>query len=446
MYIAAYLRENDINVDILDTKQMQFERPSLLRRSIEEIQMVVKLYVKKNSPSIVGITSTTISYTSAAKIAKAVKEASPETKVVIGGIHVTFLPQETLEECPWIDIVVKGEGEIPMLELANNAPLSEIQGISWRKNGKIIHNETGEPLPGEKIPIPAYDMLDMTKYSYVVLMISRGCTFRCSWCEVPYIQSKTFRDREKEKIKAELDLALSLNPNLEIRFEDEFAGVRKNETIEILEYIRSKNLSAGQFRAVTRPTRLDKELILKFKEAGCTNFYIGMESGSDDILRLNKRGFSTKHILETAKMMEECGMLFHSGFILGLPGETTETLYQTLNIALQCCDATFSVIEKDFEKYIEMMPYKLLVENSRAEFNILAPNPGTLIYKNPEKYKFSINTKNWEDYDCNSCVGLPKGITAKEIEEFKYTALKAVQDKMKDYGFPVNWWDPGYKG
>ena len=93
-----------------------------------------------------------------------------------------------------------------------------------------------------------------------------------------------------------------------------------------------------------------------------------------------------------------------------------------------------------------MMPFKLIVENSRAEFNLLAPNPGTEIFRNPEKFRYKIFHKNWELYDCNTSVGEPYDISAPEIETFKKKAFKAVQDKMQQYNLPVNWWDYGYKG
>jgi len=444
MYIASYLRKAGIPVDVLDTKQMQYERPSLLSRSIDEIQQFVKYYIKEHNPQIIGITSTTISYIPATKIAKAAKEAAPEAKVVIGGVHVTFTARDTLKECPWIDIVVRGEGERPMLELSQDKPLSEIQGISYRKGEEIIDNPLGPLLNPDEIPIPAYDMLDMKKYAYVVLMCTRGCPHNCTFCELPQVHGRGIRCRSVEKVSQELELALSLNPDLEIRYEDEFMGLFPERTKQILDLVKRKKV--GQFRAATRPDGLTDEILVKLKEAGCTNLYIGMESGSDDVLKFNKRAITVLKILEIAEMFKKNEMLFHAGFILGLPGETKQTLQETLDIALKCCDSTFETVRKNFKELLLMMPFKLIVENSRAEFNLLAPNPGTEIFRNPEKMRYKIFHKNWELYDCNTSVGEPYDVSALEIEEFKKKAFKAVQDKMQQYDLPVNWWDYGYKG
>lgn len=444
MYIASYLRNAGIKVSILDAKQMQYERPSLLRRSIKEIQYLVKNLVKELSPDIIGITSTTISYLPATKVAKAAKEAAPNAKVVIGGVHVTFTAQQTLEECPWIDIVVRGEGERPMLDIVNSIPLGKIEGISYREDGKIIDNQIGKPLSAEEIPVPAYDLLDMNKYAYVVLMCTRGCPYECSFCEICSIHGKKIRYRPFNKISKELELVLSLNPRLEIRYEDEFMGLDIERTREILKMIKNKRV--GQFRAATRPDSLNDEVLGLLKNAGCTNLYIGMESGADEVLRFNQRGITVNKILEISKMFEKNGMLFHSGFIFGLPGENKETLRQTLEVALKCCDATFKVVRNNLDDFLKIMPFRLIVENSRAEFNLLAPNPGTEIYKNPEKFRYRIFNNNWELYDCNTSVGEPYDIKAEEIEKFKKYAFKIMQDKMREYGLPVEWWDYGYKG
>jgi len=444
MYIASYLRKAGVEINVLDTKQLQYERPSLLSRSINEIQQFVKYYIEEYSPQIIGITSTTISYIPATKIAKAVKEADPKAIVVIGGVHVTFTAHETLNECPWIDIVVRGEGERPMLELSQGKSFSQIQGISYRENGEIIDNPIGPLLDSDEIPIPAYDMLDMRKYAYVVLMCTRGCPHNCTYCELPLLHGRGIRCRSAEKVSQELELALSLNPNLEIRYEDEFMGLYPERTKQILDLIKSKNI--GQFRAATRPDGITDDILKKLKEAGCTNLYIGMESGSDEVLKLNKRGVTVSKILEIVEMFLRNEMLFHAGFILGLPGETKQTLEQTLDIALKCCDATFTTVRKNFKELLKMMTFKLIVENSRAEFNLLAPNPGTEIFKNPEKFRYKIFHKNWELYDCNTSVGEPYDVSAPEIEAFKKKAFKAVQDKMQQYNLPVNWWDYGYKG
>lgn len=443
LYIASFLRDKGVDVEVFDTKKMQFERPSLLRRSIGEICTVIKNKVKKNNPKIAALTSTTISYLPALKIAKAVKEASPETIVVIGGVHVTHTPEDTLKN-DFIDVVVRGEGEETMLELAKGFPLEKIKGISYRKRGSMINNADRGLLEENKIPLPAYDLVDMKGYSYVVLMCTRGCPHRCSFCEVPYTHGCRIRHRSPEKIEEELELAFSLNPKLEIRLEDEFLGADLLRAEKILGIIKKKDVLP--FRTATRPDGISDELLQLLKRANCSNLYVGFESGSDAVLRFNSRGINIKKSLEIIDTFKRNDMLFHSGFILGLPGETNETMKQTLDLAKKCCDTTFSIVRKNFGELLNLIPFKLIVENSRAEFNLLSPNPGTPLAKNPEKYNFRILHKNWELYDCNTIVGLPNGLTAEDILKFKDYAFSEIKKQMSSYGLPVNWWDVGYKG
>lgn len=443
LYVASALREAGIDVELFDTKIMQFERPSLLRRSIDEICHVVREKVRQKKPEIIGLTSTTLSYLTALRIAKAAKEGYSPTTVVMGGVHVSFTPEETLQN-EFINVVVRGEGEATMVELAKGACLVDIAGISFRENGKVINNADRENLEPINIPVPAYDLVDMRNYAYVVLTCIRGCPHSCSYCEVPFSLNRKIRHRTVEQVQKELDLAFSLNPRLEIRLEDEFLGLDMERAEEILTIIKNKKVMP--FRTATRPDGINEKLIQLLKQAGCSNLYVGMESGSDEVLNYNNRGMSVKRILEIVNILARNEMLFHSGFILGLPGESKETLQQTLRLAQECCESTFSIVRKNFTTLLDVMPFKLIVENSRAELNLLAPNPGTPIFRNPEKFRYRIFHRNWDLYDCNTLVGEPYDVTAEEIAEFKSYASNEILKQMSRHGLPANWWVPGYKG
>ncbi len=443
LYIASALRNAGIDVEVLDAKIMQFERPSLLSRSIKEICHVVKKKVERERPKVIGLTSSTLSYLTAMKVARAAKEASPESIVLIGGVHASFTPNETLGN-DFMDVVVRGEGEQTLVEIANKVPLEKVKGISYKKGGKVMHNPDREALKPEDIPVPAYDLVDMQNYSYVVLMCTRGCPHICSFCEVPKLHGLKIRYRPFKSVEEELELALSLNKRLELRLEDEFLGLDMNRAEQILKLIKEKH--TGPFRGVTRPDGVNDKLLKMLKGANCSNMYIGMESGSDEVLKFNGRGFNVAKILEIAKVFGRNEMLFHAGFILGLPGDNKETLHQTLGVAKKCCDSTFSTVKKNLDTLLEEMPFKLIVENSRAEFNLFAPNPGTPVMQDLEKFRYRIFHRNWDLYDCNTPVGEPYDLKAEEIVKFKDFALHEIKSHMASYGLPVNWWDIGYKG
>lgn len=445
LYLAAALRNANIKIEVLDAKIMQFERPSLLRRSIKEISWLVSDITANKKPKIVGITSSTLSYKPALEVLKVIKKNHPGITTVIGGIHVSFTPAETLNENPFVDIVVRGEGEKTIVEIAKGKRWEGVKGISFRNNkGEITHNPDREWMLPEEIPIPAYDCVDMKQYSYVVLQCIRGCPKKCSFCEIPKLMGERIRHRPAAKVLAELDTALALKPTLEIRLEDEFLGLDMNRAKEILDGLSKKKL--GAFRTAIRPENISDELLKLLKKANCSNLYVGIESGSDSVLGYNGRGASVSDLRRFMNACDRNNMLFHAGFILGLPGETKETLKESLNFALECADTTFPMVKKHFSGLLQEMPFGLIVENSRPEFNLLAPNPGTSIAQAPGCYKYRIFHKDWEYYDCNTPVGEPEGVNAEYLVEFKKDALNTTKKKMKQHGLPVDWWDPGYKG
>lgn len=184
--IAAYLLENDINVKIID--------PELKQLTIEEI----KKEVVRLNPDIIGLPAYTEEINNAAIIARAVKEVSPDTKLVVGGPHPSAIPVETLQEFNSFDIALIGEGEMTFLDIAKGKDLESIEGIAYRKDGNIYRNKDREPIRDlDKLPFPAWQLYDLNEYrgrslasgfggkgSSLELPIegARGCPSKCSFC------------------------------------------------------------------------------------------------------------------------------------------------------------------------------------------------------------------------------------------------------------------------
>lgn len=178
-YIASVLRR-DHEVKIIDS--------GILNYTLEDVEREIRSF----NPDIVGITSTTPSIYEAYKVAETAKKVNEDCTVVLGGPHVTFMPRRTLEECKYVDIIVKGEGEETTKELVEKiekgASLNEVKGISFRKGSEIID---AEPRPFikniDEIPFPSRDLLPMHLYQvngvkYTTMLTSRGCPFKCSFC------------------------------------------------------------------------------------------------------------------------------------------------------------------------------------------------------------------------------------------------------------------------
>lgn len=181
-YIAAVLRDNKIPVRILEANANDLSYSQIT----EEI--------RKEIPDFIGITTTTCLFNEAKKLAGLVKQVNSKIKVIVGGIHPTSLPNETLKECNDIDVVCRGEGEFTMLELAQGKKLERIKGISYRKGKKIIHNKARELIQNlDILPFPARDMLPMNAYYSAgakklpsdYILSSRGCPYSCIFCLHP---------------------------------------------------------------------------------------------------------------------------------------------------------------------------------------------------------------------------------------------------------------------
>ena len=202
-YLAAVLEKNHYEVDVIDCQA--------LRLSYEEFRSEIS----KRQPNIVGVTSTTLTYKSALKIAKITKETHPDCLTVIGGSHVTFWDSNALQECPDLDIVVRKEGENTLLELVQRMeagkPFTDVLGTTCRKDKEIIRNPDRPYIENlDELPFPAHHLFPLShlqKYGRVVFPVStsRGCTFWCSFCSAVRMFGRKYRMRSPKSVVDELE-------------------------------------------------------------------------------------------------------------------------------------------------------------------------------------------------------------------------------------------------
>jgi len=268
-YLASVLEVEGQRVKIIDCPTLNYDMRSLEKE------------VKGFKPDVVGITSTTSTIYDAYKVAELIKEINSKAKVVIGGPHVSFTAKETLKECPFIDIVVRGEGEITtkelMLHLEKGLSLEEVKGISFRKNGKIVETEDRPFIKNlDKLPFPAYHLLPMDKYKvgkhrFANTITSRGCPFSCIFCSSSELCGRVWRARSPENVVEELKV------------------LKSEYDVSEIEFLENLNLS---WSASSRVNTITQRLADIMKKAGCHTIYLGIESGSQKILDLIQKGIS----------------------------------------------------------------------------------------------------------------------------------------------------------
>lgn len=286
------------------------------------------------------------------RLVKKIKETNPKIKIAFVGPHVSVLPERSLKDCREIDFVVRKEFDYAVCEFANAKPLDEILGISFLKNGSVVHTpDRPEVQDLDSLPhvteIYRRD-LDVTKYNvpfllypYVSLYTTRGCPAQCTFCLWPQtLSGHPWRKRSTDDVAREMAKAKDFWPDVrEFFFDDDTFNIQKVRTIELCEKLKPLKLTWSCTSRVTT----DYETLKAMKEAGCRLLIVGYESGDPQILKNIKKGATIERARQFTKDCHKLGLVVHGDFILGLPGETHETIRNTVAFAKELDVETIQV-------------------------------------------------------------------------------------------------------
>jgi len=286
------------------------------------------------------------------RLAQKIKESNPKIKIAFVGPHVTVLPERSLRDCPAIDFVVRKEFDYATVEFANGKPLDEILGISFLKNGQIVHTADRpdvQDLDAMPFATDVYKRdLDVTRYTvpfllypFVSLYTTRGCPAQCTFCLWPQtLSGHPWRKRSTDNVAREMAQAKEYWPNVrEFFFDDDTFNIQKARTIELCSKIKPLGLTWSCTSRVTT----DYETLKAMKEAGCRLLIVGYESGDQQILKNIKKGATVERARQFTKDCHKLGLVVHGDFILGLPGETRETINTTIQFAKELDVETIQV-------------------------------------------------------------------------------------------------------
>lgn len=281
--------------------------------------------IKKIKPDIAGITATTPSFPRTTEIAAALKGTG--AKIVVGGVHATFVPEDALHG--GADIVVRGEGEATFREIVEGKPLADIKGISFKKNNKIIHNSEREPTDDlDTIPFPAHKYFPTEEYGIMSITTSRGCPYSCSYCSATRFWKKRVRLRSPENVLEELKVIKELGYGL-VRFMDSTFTIDKKRALEICRMIKEEGLKLN-WSCETRADALNDELLEALAGSGCSLICIGVDSACDDVLDKNSRKIDVRTMKNTFEKIKEYGLNTRAYITFGLPGETEKSVADTI--------------------------------------------------------------------------------------------------------------------
>ncbi|MDF5714767.1 MAG: hopanoid biosynthesis associated radical SAM protein HpnJ [Rhizonema sp. NSF051] len=285
-------------------------------------------------------------------LAELMKAAKPSLKIAFVGPHVTTLPEESLRASEAIDFVTHKEFDYSVTEFADGKPLEEIKGVSFWKNGQIVHTERRPQIENlDALPwaTPIYHRdLDVTRYNvpfllhpYISFYTTRGCPAKCTFCLWPQtFDGHAWRQRSVDDVAKEVEQALKLFPDIkEIFFDDDTFTVGKERVLALCEKFKPLNFTWSCNSRV----HVDLETLQAMKAAGCRLFIVGFESGNPQILKNIKKGATVEHGRTFMKNCKKAGIVVHGDFIIGLPGETQETIEETLNFAKELDCETIQV-------------------------------------------------------------------------------------------------------
>jgi len=332
--------------------------------------------IAKEYDFIVLFTSTP-GFKSDVRLAEMMKETRPDTQIAFVGPHVTVQAEESLKASTAIDFIARKEFDYTVAEFAWGKKLEEIAGVSFRKNGQIIHNPDRpviEDLDALPFVVEIFKRdLDFTRYNipyllypYVSFYTSRGCPAQCTFCLWPQTMSgHRWRTRSSDNVVAEVRRALELFPEArELFFDDDTFTWQKSRVLELCEKLKSLKFTWSCNARVST----DYETLKAMKEAGCRLLVVGFESGDPTILKNIKKGATVEQALSFMKDCKRVGITIHGDFQIGHPGETQETIERTIQFAMKLDPQTMQVSMShpypgtDFFRFLQEHEYLITVE------------------------------------------------------------------------------------
>lgn len=350
-------------------------------------------------PDVVGTGSVTMNQHQAERIIRDTKRHRPSAITMMGGPHVSFAIHETFRSCPELDLIVRGEGEETLQELipviTERKAWEDIKGIAFQKDGAVVTTEPRDLICDlDSLPLPARHLLPVSRYlalGYPVSIItSRGCPNKCIFCLGRRMVGFRGRFRNPGLVLDEIEHILSLGFT-RINVADDLFTANKARVKELCDEIRRRGVHFG-WSAFARVNTVDLETLKTMREAGCDCVSFGIESGDPDMLKRIRKGITLDQARAAVACCKDADVLPHASFMVGLPGETRETLRRTQEFANELGIA--------------------------YGYHFFAPFPGTTVREELADYDIEILTDDWSRYDANAPVVRTSQLSPEDMVDF----------------------------
>ena len=394
-YLGAVLEKSGYSVNVIDCQAQKLTYIDLEHE------------IGKHEPRIVGITSTTLTYKSALKVAGIAKQVHPDCLTILGGCHATFWDGNALEECPQLDMVARKEGEITLLEIANRLkekkPINDVLGTTFKEKGKIIRNADRPFMEDlDSLPFPAHHLFPLRHLRTAGRIIfplttSRGCVYWCNFCTAVRMFGQKYRTRSPRNVVDEMQFLNEKYGSSQFTFSDDTFTVNQERTEKICEEIQNRNLKF-EWDCETRVDMVTKDLLQKMKKAGCIAVWFGVESGSQNVIDSMGKSFSIVQTRKAFKWANEVGLMTFAAVILGFPSETKETALKTV-------------------KFVEEL------NPNDVGYHIATPYPGTPMYDYVKENGW-LKITDFDRYDTATPVVESPSLSMKDLAEIRERAYQ----------------------
>ncbi len=413
-YIASLLERHGIGVRIFD----YIGEPKILEDMLKDISDA--------SPDIIGITATILTISTSNELAEEIRNRFPGIPIIIGGPQLCSAPEKTMSSGPY-DIGVVGEGEETMLELSNAIKsgvkdFSGIRGLIIKKDGKLVFTAPRPYIEDlDLLPPPARHLYPpLHKYnpvpaSYIkkpvgLMISSRGCPYQCIFCDRKVFGNK-FRAHSPKYVVDEMENVINVHGAREIRFMDDTFTLDIKRVDEICDEILKRRIKVP-WTCLTRVNTVNLEILKKMKKAGCWQVIYGIEAGDQRMLDIIKKGVTVEQNETGIKLAKRAGLNVRATFVFGLPGETLDTIKNTVNFAKRM--------------NLDVVNFFTVILFPGNELYSMAKKAGKILHENYDEYTSLIDTEETHLHY------VPEGITEIQMKN-------AIVEAYRTYYFR-----PGY--
>ncbi len=356
---------------------------------------------------IVGVSVTTPGYQNAIQIVKAISRIDPDLRIVVGGPHVTFQAVPMLSH-PEIHVAVRGEGEYTLLELvtaqAHDQEIASVKGITYRESGHLLSTPDRPFIEDlDSLPFPARHLVNLNAYKYAGNVVTgRGCPYKCQFCAAGPLSGYRYRVRSPENVVEEIKVAHEQFRINNFFFADDTFTALPERTVKICDLLKELKESI-QWKCEARANTLTPTLLKAMADAGCVAMQIGVESGSNEILKKVQKGITVEMAERAVKWALENNISVTCSFIIGHPDDTVETVRQSIKFGL----------------YLRSLSPKGAV---RTEFALATPLPGSILYEKAEELGIRLLSRDWEGYNSFEPVIETKNLKKHQLRSLVFDA------------------------